>query len=111
MSFRINKIHLIISIIAALTLLVGFLFYRLTGMAHGYLTVAMWLSFAICLFYVIGLFARQYLKDRVFVEETVEPPEGEDLINAEEGVQDVMQEGPLAQEDNFESAEFDDDLL
>ena len=116
MSERLKKIHLIISIIAALTILVGFLVYHVTGMAHGYLAVAMWVSLAIIIFYFIGVIAREFLRTSVFPEPIVEEEEEETEESPEETESEpepepedkVMVEGPLL--DELDVSDFDDDL-
>ena len=67
MSERLNKVHLIISSIAAAIVAVGFIVIHVYGETHGLLLMAMWVSIAIILFYFIGHLARAFLITKVFV--------------------------------------------
>ncbi|MCL1884545.1 MAG: hypothetical protein FWF81_12450 [Defluviitaleaceae bacterium] len=67
MSYQLNKSHLIISILAALVLAAGFVWHRIFGPPFNLFTMAMWVSSAIVMFYVIGHIARNILINKVFL--------------------------------------------
>ena len=66
MSERLNKVHLVISSIAATVIAIGFIVIHVHGETHGLLLFAMWVSVAIILFYFIGHLARAFLVTKVF---------------------------------------------
>ena len=66
MSERLNKAHLIISLIAAIVVAIGFIVIHVYDVTHGLLLMAMWVSIAIILFYFIGHLARALLITNVF---------------------------------------------
>ena len=74
MSERLNKVHLVISTIAATVVAIGFIVIHVYGETHGLLLMAMWVSIAIILFYFVGHLARAFLITKVFVI----PEESED---------------------------------
>ena len=74
MSERLNKVHLVISTIAAAVVAIGFILIHVHLETHGLLLFAMWVSIAIILFYFIGHLARAFLITKVFVV----PDESED---------------------------------
>ena len=67
MSERLNKVHLVISTIAAAVVAIGFIVTHVYGETHGLLLMAMWVSIAIILFYFIGHLARAFLIAKVFI--------------------------------------------
>ena len=67
MSERLNKVHLVISTIAATIVAIGFIVIHVYGETHGLLLMAMWVSIAIILFYFVGHLARAFLITKVFV--------------------------------------------
>ena len=67
MSERLNKVHLVISTIAATVVAIGFIVIHVYDETHGLLLMAMWVSIAIILFYFIGHMARAFLITKVFV--------------------------------------------
>ena len=67
MSERLNKVHLVISTIAATVVAIGFIVIHVYGETHGLLLMAMWVSIAIILFYFVGHLARAFLITKVFV--------------------------------------------
>ena len=85
MSERLNKVHLIISSIAATIVAIGFIVIHVYGETHGLLLMAMWVSIAIILFYFIGHLARAFLITKVFVI----PGEDEELDFSEFSDEDV----------------------
>ena len=66
MSERLDKIHLVISTIAAAVIAIGFIVIHVYGATHGLLIFAMWVSLVIILFYFIGHLARAFLITKVF---------------------------------------------
>ena len=69
MSERLNKVHLIISTIAATVVAIGFIVIHVYFETHGLLLMAMWVSISIVLFYFIGHIVRAFLVTKVFPEE------------------------------------------
>ena len=69
MTYRLNRAHLLISVFAGLVF-AGIFVYRLFfELPHHLFDMAMWISLAIVIFYVIGVFARSFLIQEVFVPE------------------------------------------
>ena len=75
MSERLNKVHLVISTVAAAVVAIGFIVIHIYGETHGLLLMAMWVSIAIILFYFVGHLARAFLITKVFV---IPDEDGED---------------------------------
>jgi len=122
LSPRLNKSHLIISILAAVVILAGFVAQTLIGDASYPFRVAMWVSIAIVVFYFIGTIIRYYLISQVFmidlepVEIDVEEqPEGETLETFDETgdiQEEMMFEAPIGgDEDPFPEPEFSNDEI
>ena len=123
MSERLNKVHLIISLIAAIVVAIGFIVIHVYGMTHGLLLMAMWVSIAIILFYFVGHLARAFLITKVFVipdededaEESSEEGESEDeimvLVDMEEP-EDTMIHSPSHDEiDEMNDNDLDDEII
>ena len=91
MSERLNKVHLIISLIAAIVVAIGFILIHVYGVTHGWFLATMWVNIAIILFYLIGHVARAFLITKVFVM----PDEDESDYD----------------EDAFEDIETDDEIM
>lgn len=111
MSYRLNRIHIIICILAATVLAAGFVWHLVIGIPSSLFTFAMWISGAIIVFYIIGTFVRAILIKKVFVPEEHDFSQDEEyqafmenLNNEGEPPADVMQEEPLAE------IEYDDSL-
>ena len=113
MSERLNKVHLVISTIAATVVAVGFIVIHVYDETHGLLLFAMWVSIAIILFYLIGHLARAFLITKVFVmpdeDEEVETLESvyasqledEIMVSVDEEVpEDTMMHAPDPDEIN-----------
>ena len=87
MSERLNKVHLVISTVAAAVVAIGFIVIHVYGETHGLLLMAMWVSIAIILFYFVGHLARAFLITKVFVmpdeNEDAEESSGEDKTDDE----------------------------
>jgi hypothetical protein len=71
MTYRLNRVHLLITAFAGVVLSGGFVYHRFFAMPHTLFSMALWVSSGLVLFYCIGFFARAYLIQNVFVP----PPE------------------------------------
>ena len=80
MSYQLNKIHLIICILAALSITIGFIIRMVVGVPFGLFTMAFLVSCTIVVFYCLGHIARSFLISQVFPP----PPEGELELLADE---------------------------
>ena len=91
MSERLNKVHLVISTIAATIVAIGFIVIHVYGETHGLLLMAMWVSIAIILFYFVGHLARAFLITKVFViPDESEDGEAEESSGDEESEDELM---------------------
>ena len=116
MSYQLNKSHLIISILAAAVITIGFVGHYLMGSPFGYFTMLLWVCAVIIVFYLIGHVARYILVCDVFVpkEETaLEEIEGELELEYydETGVMEPVELAeiePLDDEFDADDTMFDD---
>ena len=114
MSYQLNKMHLIICIIAALTITAGFVIHSLLGSPFGLFTMALWVSLVIVCFYFLGHIARHILISRVFMEqeeeeldEVTEDEFEEEIFNAPENPE-LMTETDLTGYDDSEDGMFEE---
>jgi hypothetical protein len=111
MTYRLNRSHLLISVLAALVMTGGFVYRLFFDTPHTLFNMAWWVSFAIVLFYIIGQFARSILIEKVFLPLDMEYDLSQDeeyqtfMSNLNESPpENIMQEEPL----QMEMVEFDD---
>jgi hypothetical protein len=111
MTYRLNRAHLLISVLAALVMTAGFVYRLFFDAPHTLFNMAWWVSFAIVLFYIIGQFARSILIEKVFLPLDMEYDLSQDeeyqtfMANLnDEAPQNTMQEEPL----QMEMVQFDD---
>ena len=91
MSERLNKVHLVISSVAAAIVAIGFILIHVHTETHGLLLFAMWVSIAIILFYFIGHLARAFLITKVFpVPDESEENETDELSGEGESEDEIM---------------------
>ena len=91
MSERLNKVHLVISTIAAAVVAIGFIVIHVHTETHGLLLFAMWVSIAIILFYFIGHLARAFLITKVFpIPDESEEDEIDELFGEGETEDEIM---------------------
>ena len=69
MTYRLNRSHLLISVFAGLVFSGIFVYRLFFELPHPLFNMAFWVSLAIVIFYVIGVFARSFLIQEVFVIE------------------------------------------
>jgi len=97
---RLNKVHIILCILAAFVLTAGFLINRLLGYPFAEFTMALWVSLVIVVFYIFGLIVRQFLISSVFmigVENGIEEPgETEGAIDITGSMDNGMPDGTMA---------------
>lgn len=110
-SFRLEKSHVIISIIAAACITAGFIFRILTGMPTGLFYMALWVSLGIFVFYCVGTFVRVALINQVF-----EYSDGalEDAVGIEntDNTPDYMEESPIGMmDDSYDDVMFEETML
>ena len=124
MSPRLNKSHLIVSVLAAAVILAGFVTQTLIGEASYPFRVAMWVSIAIVTFYFIGTIIRYYLISKVFMIDLEPIDDGEleqldvdafdESFDESDGVQETMMfEAPVGDEDDLpltEQAQSSDEM-
>ena len=63
-----EKLHILIAIIATTTITAGFAIRNFIGLPDGPFTKALWISAFIVGFYIIGLFAKAFVLQQVFPE-------------------------------------------
>ena len=91
MSERLNKVHLIISTIAATVVAFGFIVIHVYGVTHGWFLAAMWVNIAIILFYFIGHVARAFMITKVFpISEEGEDEDDEEFTEDSESEDEIM---------------------
>ncbi|MCL2355678.1 MAG: hypothetical protein FWC70_00795 [Defluviitaleaceae bacterium] len=104
MSYQLNRIHLLISVLAGVVIAGAFVWTIFFDMPRHLFTMTFWVSITIVVFYFVGHFVRSYLLTNVFVplENTYNFAEDEEyqafvasLENQELGTLDVMTEEPL----------------
>lgn len=104
MSYQLNKLHLLICILAAFTITAGFIIHNLLGNPFGLFTMVLWVCSVIVVFYFIGHMARGYLINSVFVQKE------EELIEVESEIENEFTELETPEEIAENTMEFSDDF-
>jgi len=89
MSEQLNKIHLIISMLAALAITIGFIVRMFTGYPSSLFNMALLVSATIVGFYFLGHIARYFLISRVFMIPSDEYEELEEFDEYENDMSDA----------------------
>ncbi|MCL1878794.1 MAG: hypothetical protein FWF80_08040 [Defluviitaleaceae bacterium] len=116
MTYQINRMHLLICILAGTVISGGFVWFIFFDLPRTLFHMAFWVSLAIVVFYFIGCFVRGYLLANVFLEDKgynfEEDEEYQAFVANLEGRMldpaDLMTEEPIEFVDPLEGEEFDD---
>ena len=102
-SYRMEKMHILIAIIATTSVTVGFVIRNLIGLPDGSFTKALWISAFIVGFYIVGIFAKAFVFQQIF-------PEPEEILLEEADASAELMSGDIMSDDmTYEG--FDDVVM